>query len=220
MMKRHSLITAALLAVLVGTGSGCGRPARMADRDRPGTQAPSSERGSDSTDSHHADHSEMPSMVRLGKSSGKEFDRVFLSEMIEHHVGAVEMSQAVLEHAKRPEVKAAAQKIIAEQNGEVATMTRWLQDWHGAAPDPQFRGLMRADMEGMMAEFRRDCKKDCDRAFLMHMTMHHRMALDMARMAREKAARPELKQFAKQMLNSQTAEMRQFDAWLAAWYKA
>jgi uncharacterized protein (DUF305 family) len=51
----------------------------------------------------------------------------FRTHMIPHHKGAVEMSKVALKHAKDPATKAMAEKIIADQEKEIAEMEAWLK---------------------------------------------------------------------------------------------
>ena len=61
-------------------------------------------------------------MGMLEDSNGMDFDRMFLTMMIEHHEGAVDMAQDVLKTTSNPEVKEMAQAIVDGQNKEIATM--------------------------------------------------------------------------------------------------
>lgn len=153
-------------------------------------------------------------MIRLQELNGEAFDIAFLSAMIEHHQGALEMSESYLPEGKRSEVAAAAKKIIADQKKEIAQMTGWAKEWSGEAPQPEMRRMMKDELAPMMAAFERDCRADCDRAYLSHMKAHHETAIDMAEMAQEKAARPELKALAARIIHSQSEEIQQFDRWL------
>ena len=58
-------------------------------------------------------------------------EAVFMSLMIPHHEGAVEMAQEAVGRAVRPEVKDLATRIIAAQSAEIDQMNRWLADWYG-----------------------------------------------------------------------------------------
>jgi uncharacterized protein (DUF305 family) len=65
----------------------------------------------------------------LQGKKGDAFDKAFLSEMIIHHQGAVEMAQAVLKTSKRPELLNLAKNIISAQNGEITMMQQWQTTW-------------------------------------------------------------------------------------------
>jgi len=51
----------------------------------------------------------------------------FRTHMIPHHQGAVEMAKIALKHAKDPETKRMAQKIIDDQEKEITEMQDWLK---------------------------------------------------------------------------------------------
>lgn len=67
-------------------------------------------------------------MAELQTLSGTDFDRRFLELMIAHHRGAVEMAQAELEDGRNPQALELAEKIIADQEAEIATMEQLLQN--------------------------------------------------------------------------------------------
>jgi len=69
-------------------------------------------------------------MIGLEGKTGDEFDKAFLSEMIVHHEGAVDMAHAVLATSKRPELVKLANDIISAQTNEIAMMKGWLRDWY------------------------------------------------------------------------------------------
>jgi uncharacterized protein (DUF305 family) len=54
----------------------------------------------------------------------------FVSMMIPHHQGAVDMAKALLLYSKDPELRNLAQGIIAEQQIEIQLMQQWLKQ-HG-----------------------------------------------------------------------------------------
>jgi len=69
--------------------------------------------------------------AELKGKSGDDFDAAFLSEMIVHHEGAVEMAELALTNAKHKEVKDLATAIIAAQNTEIGQMKAWQKEWFG-----------------------------------------------------------------------------------------
>lgn len=66
----------------------------------------------------------------LKGKTGDAFDQAFLTEMIVHHQGAVEMAQLALTNAKHQEIKDLAKAIIAAQNKEIADMKAWEKNWY------------------------------------------------------------------------------------------
>lgn len=68
--------------------------------------------------------------ANLSGKTGDQFDKAFISEMIVHHQGAVEMAQLALTNAKHQEIKDLAKAIIAAQNKEIADMKAWQTNWY------------------------------------------------------------------------------------------
>ncbi len=66
----------------------------------------------------------------LKGKTGDEFDKAFLSEMIVHHEGAIEMAKAALTNAKHQEIKDLANTIINAQASEIEQMKRWQTQWY------------------------------------------------------------------------------------------
>ncbi len=162
----------------------------------------------------------MKSMQSLEKLTGKPFDIAYMSQMIEHHTGAVEMAQVCVKGCKRTEIKKAAQTIITDQEREIKQLTGWLKSWYKVAPDKTQMAMMREDNKGMMDTAMNGMKPmagmamNPDKAFLKGMIPHHQGAIDMSKLALTKAARPELKTFAQGVITSQGKEITQFTAWL------
>ena len=61
-------------------------------------------------------------MRTLEGSSGAMFDRMFLTMMIEHHTGAIEMAKTEKSDGENSDAVALAKKIEADQTAELATM--------------------------------------------------------------------------------------------------
>ena len=51
----------------------------------------------------------------------------FRTHMIPHHQGAIEMARVALKHSTDPETRKIAEKIIADQQSEIAEMRDWLK---------------------------------------------------------------------------------------------
>lgn len=70
-------------------------------------------------------------MSGLDGKTGDVFDKAFLSEMIMHHQGAVQMAEAALKNAKHQEIKDMANAIITAQTSEIKQMQDWQKVWYG-----------------------------------------------------------------------------------------
>ncbi len=121
-------ILSCAIALLVGLGIGLAVSHRTTDQTSRGMH-----KMPDGTMMH--DSMDMASMMAdmnaaLAGKSGDEFDRAFLTEMIVHHEGAVEMAELALTNAKRQEIKDLSQAIISAQNTEITQMKNWLTKWY------------------------------------------------------------------------------------------
>ena len=65
-------------------------------------------------------------MKRLESSTGTAFDRLWIELMIQHHEGAVRMSQDEIAEGKNPDTKDLAQAIITSQQSEITKMNALL----------------------------------------------------------------------------------------------
>jgi uncharacterized protein (DUF305 family) len=65
-------------------------------------------------------------MGSLSLASGMDFERMWLTMMIAHHEGAIEMASEVLEQGKDPRVAELAQAVITAQQAEIVQMRAML----------------------------------------------------------------------------------------------
>jgi uncharacterized protein (DUF305 family) len=61
-------------------------------------------------------------MNNLTGLSGKAFDQVWIQMMIDHHTGAIDMSNTELRDGTNPDAKKLAEAIIAHQQAEITQM--------------------------------------------------------------------------------------------------
>jgi uncharacterized protein (DUF305 family) len=62
-------------------------------------------------------------------SAASDFDKAFLSQMIEHHQMAVMMANMLNISTNRSEMKKLGNDIITAQNKEIGDMQKWQQQW-------------------------------------------------------------------------------------------
>lgn len=78
--------------------------------------------------------SEMTSSLE-GKS-GDEFDQEFITQMIVHHEGAINMARLAEANAKHQEIKDLSQAIISAQQDEIGKMQQWQREWNYPVSSP------------------------------------------------------------------------------------
>lgn len=100
----------------------------------PDTTQQSTHQMPDGTMMHH--DQDMMSMTMadmvtmLQGKTGSDLEKAFITGMIPHHQGAVNMAELLLQDATvRPELKAFAETIISAQQGEIDMMRAWLKTY-------------------------------------------------------------------------------------------
>jgi len=63
-------------------------------------------------------------------------DHDFVTMMIPHHQGAIDMAKALLLYGKDPQIRRLAQEIITDQQSEIQLMQLWLKQ-HSTSSQPQ-----------------------------------------------------------------------------------
>lgn len=158
-------------------------------------------------------------------------DVMFVTMMIPHHQGAIEMSDVALTQASTQPVKDLAGRIKAAQGPEIEQMQGWLADWaaampmastaedmghgmgHGATPETSgtvddfgMGGMMNMS-EADMAALRAATGVAFDKLFLQLMIAHHQGAIDMADVEIAQGLNPQALALAAAIKTSQTAEI-------------
>lgn len=70
--------------------------------------------------------------MSLEGKSGEELEKAFVSEMIVHHQGAVEMASKILasSYSGHPEITKLAAEIMEAQTKEIEMMKGWQKSWY------------------------------------------------------------------------------------------
>ena len=61
-------------------------------------------------------------MDALNNASGAEAGKLFLTQMVQHHNGAIDMAKVQVSNGKNPDAVALAEKVVTDQAAEIATM--------------------------------------------------------------------------------------------------
>lgn len=169
------------------------------------------------------DHSKMDhsTMKSSPDAANAPYDLQFIDTMIAHHEGAVEMAKMVESRTQRAELRAFANKVIADQNKEIGQMKQWREKWYAGAPAalnmqmPGMEDSMKMDMNGLAAA--KD--KDFDLMFNEMMIPHHAGAITMSKDVLAKGEHAELKTLATNIIKEQQAEIAQMEVWKSEWAK-
>ncbi len=142
-----------------------------------------------------------------------DFDIDFANMMVEHHQGAIDMSEIQVKAGADPQMKGLAEKIITAQGTEIVQLRNFVQSHPDKAPHQQ-------EMHGSSMQAMHDQMKSMpmsgqlDRDFATMMMAHHQGAVAMAQEELAKGQHIEIKQMAQQMIDDQQREIVEFQAWL------
>lgn len=82
-------------------------------------------------------------------------------------------------------------------------------------------GDMHTKMEAMTADMKSDLESmegnDFDKMFLEMMIMHHEQAIDMSKIAQDKAEHDQIREISSKMIEDQKEEISQMKQWLRDW---
>lgn len=166
---------------------------------------------------------EMTNMNSDPDAAKQPYDLQFLDSMIHHHRGAAHMATMVLGKTERPEMKAFAQKIIADQTKEIDYMKGLREPWYAGKPSAinmELAGMI-GGMKMMNGEHMKEMDdmeaSHFDSHFLKMMIAHHEGAVTMSNDALKKAEHPEIKKLAEQILNAQRPQIEQMKQWQKDW---
>jgi len=105
--------------------------------------------------------------------------------------------------------------VVAVAIAAVSLLTPFL----GRARLGPMRGFTMGPMSfAMMREVHAMADLESEFDYMVRMIPHHREAVESARTLQDQTERPEMATFAETIITTQTREIEQMDAWLAAWY--
>lgn len=66
---------------------------------------------------------------QLDTLTGDDYDRAFITNMVDHHQSAIAMAKLSAKNAKHTEIKQLSSDIAAAQEKEINTMRHWQKTW-------------------------------------------------------------------------------------------
>jgi len=152
-------------------------------------------------------------------------DAGFLEDMQTHHLQALEIGYAYLEHGSNPTLRHIARDIISTQGIEVGQMRSVLSDWGlQSTPDPEGTAMAwmhephpAQQMPGMATAADLDRLRDAqgveaDDVFTQLMIRHHEGGIHMAEFAATDAEAGNIRNLARGMAASQRSEIGEINA--------
>lgn len=143
-------------------------------------------------------------------------DHDFVTMMIPHHQGAIDMAKVLLLNGKEQEIRNLSQGIISAQLNEIGFMTAWLKTSKTVSSENKtFSLLMEGSMETMHKGMAQAVKNDDpDHDFVTMMIPHHQGAIDMARALLSHGKDIRLQRLAQEIITEQQNEIKIMQAWL------
>ena len=144
-----------------------------------------------------------------------DFDIDFATLMIQHHQGAVDMSQQELNTGQDVKMKEMAQRIIDMQTKDIADLRTFISSYkpsgmkHGEGELQQSISEMDSKMKTMMMS------GDFDKDFAAMMMQHHKDGVAMAKKELSNGMSDKLKKMAQAHITSAEKDITAFQNWLS-----
>ena len=159
-----------------------------------------------------------PAGTEGGSTSFNDADVEFLQAMIPHHEEATQMAELVADRTERDELRAFADKIIADQSTEIDEMKSMLSAAGAEDAPAHDMDAMGGQMdESEMAELEESTGQDFDVMFIDMMTRHHEGAIDMAEQVMDEGENAQVADLANRIIDAQQAEIQQMEVWREEW---
>ena len=145
-----------------------------------------------------------------GMSDHNDADVDFAQQMIPHHRQAIMMANFVPGTGASPEIVALATRIKAAQTPEITQMSGWLDEWDESSMDHGGMGNMASDGMVSGADMRTLSSatgEEFDQLWLTGMIAHHEGAVTMAEEVLKDGDSSDVATLARNIINSQTAEI-------------
>ncbi len=204
-----SIAAAALALALVGCGPGETANNAVANTDaraEPGMTSMMTDAGNPFAESEMAMQQGMMSAV------GTDVSDSWAKMMIEHHKGAITMSEVVLKLSPPAAVRKMAEDVIAKQGKEVEELTKLLRV--GAAPNPKSTAPFRAAMMQMHEAMSAASDSDVADTYLRKMLEHHRGAVAMSDIVLTQTKDAKIRSLAESIRTDQAKEVTMVEAML------
>ncbi len=144
-----------------------------------------------------------------------QYEIDFVKDMIDHHAAAVVMGAQCIKRVVHEELREMCAQMVEDQTREIEQMRTWLEEWY----DIKYRPHIEREDRQMIAHLASHKGAEFEVHFMHMMIMHHNMAIEMAQTCLTNAYHEELLNLCGNIIQTQSAEIEQMQAWLCEWYQ-
>lgn len=199
--------TALIFALAAGL-SACGRSDRQEERQ---DAADNEVAVADESDPYPA--SEMKMHEAMTAAVGADVSDTWVRKMIEHHEGAIAMSNYVVAHGHDVRVIPIARRLVAKQQQEVAELRALVRQ--DSAPDPASAQPYRAAEKQMHEAMMAAKGSDSSHTWVRKMIPHHQGAIAMSQIVLAQGKDERVAPIARRIIAEQQAEIAELQAILS-----
>lgn len=155
--------------------------------------------------------SEMQMNERMMAAVGTDVGDSWVKKMIEHHQGAIDMSNIVLQQNPRADVAEMARMTVEKQGKEIEDLRKLVKQ---GSPNPQSAELYRASMTQMHDAMMAAKGADISETFLRKMLEHHKGGVTLSDVALQNGVSGILRQQVQKTRDDQQKEAQMVEAML------
>ncbi len=154
-----------------------------------------------------------PAVARLSGLNGDAFDVAFMQALIPVDEESVEMAMTATLYADHPDLLHWNQAVVERENEHVRKLLAWLHE-AGASPAERRAGVATASVKKLRALR----GAALERTYLPLMAAQLDKSGALARLAVQKAHRPKLQEFAKDVVRVESQDSATLRGWMKQWY--
>ncbi|MGA9582303.1 MAG: DUF305 domain-containing protein, partial [Allosphingosinicella sp.] len=203
-------LAAVLLAGLAACGDGGSGNHAGNDHAMMGNEAMGNSMMSDPSNPYG--QSEMKMNDAMMAAVGTDVSDTWVKKMIEHHRGAVDMSNVLLSQNPTPAARAMAEMTISKQGREIQELEKLAKQ---GAPDPASAEPYRAGGQQMHERMMAAKGTDASETWIRKMIEHHRGGVEMSNVVLANGAAGEVRRMAEKTKADQTKEIGELERMLS-----
>lgn len=156
-----------------------------------------------------------------------DFDNDFAALMIEHHQGAVNMSEMEVDKGSDAQMKKMAQNMVSDHKSEIEQLKSFMSHHNPSSPEHKKESAHThsgTEENDLSAEMKTEMGKmnsmqmtgNADKDYAMMMQAHHENAIKMSKAEIAHGHHAELKKMAQKMITDDSKEIKEFQKYLSS----